>query len=67
MDNIDYQYEILQRLTRYYDNNRDRALEKYREKHGHFRDHMGLRLSMEEVVDSGKGEEVLNFLEMVLL
>ena len=67
MDKDEYKYDILGILTRYYDNDRDRALEIYTNKHNFFRDHLGTRMTMEEVVENGNGEEVLNFLDMVLL
>lgn len=66
MTKADYQFEILQLLTLYYDNDRDKALQVYRNPHHMFRDKTGLRRSMEEVVESGNGREVLNFLEMIL-
>ncbi len=66
MTEAEYQFEILRILTQYF-SSRKKALEVYKSPHLFFRDYTGLKRSMEEVVEMGNGEEVMNFLDMVLL
>jgi len=65
MDKTDYQFEIMRKLEVYYDSH-EQALEVYNTPHLFFTDHLDRKRTMAEMVELGKGNEVLEFIEDIL-
>lgn len=61
-----YENVILDLLTNHFNGDRNEALNAYNNPAGFFRDRGGQRKSIREMVEEGRGEEILGILETVL-
>jgi len=57
--------KILKRMELFF-NNKEKALDWYKEPHSYFRGFFKQKVSPKEMLDMGKGEEVLKWIELTI-